>query len=108
MGSGTSRNRQDAPSISAGSNDKFVVLDTLQMANGIKGIISQRKSNALITFSIVREFERDGITDWTSYFSEVQIDDFQQMLDMCRARIKELRADPNIAKPPIQAHHHRR
>ena len=75
---------------------KFIVLDTLRSAGGTKGIISQRMSNGVITFSIVREFERDGVPDWTSYFSEAQLDDFESMLDLIKKRIIELRADPKI------------
>lgn len=60
------------------------------------GIISQRRSNGVITFSIVREFERDGVPDWTSFFSEAQLEDFEQMLGMVKKRIAELRADPNV------------
>lgn len=81
----------------ARSNEKFVELDTIRMANGTKGIISQRLSNGVITFSIVRTFERDGVEDWTSYFSETQISDFEEMLKMVKARIKDLRADPKTA-----------
>lgn len=78
-------------------NDKFIELDVLRSANGTKGIISQRRSNGVITFSIVREFMRDGIAEWTSYFSEAQIDDFEEMLGMVKRRISELRADPKVA-----------
>lgn len=95
MGSGTSSHA------AGGNNDKFVVLDELSMANGIKGTISQRRANGLITFSIVREFNRDGVTDWTTFIPEVYLDDYAQMLDMVKKRIAELRADPSI--PKLQA-----
>lgn len=79
------------------SGSKFIELDVLRSATGVKGTISQRVSNGAITFSIVREFERDGITDWTTYFSEVQFDDYQEMLDLVKERIAELRKDPKVA-----------
>jgi hypothetical protein len=99
MGSGTYSNSKPAPA--AGGNNKFITLDTLVMANGIKGIISQRLSNGVITFSIVREFERDGVPDWTSYFSEVQMADFKKMMEMVEDRITQLRRDPKVR--PMQA-----
>lgn len=83
----------------AGDNGKFIELDVLEMAvsNGtIKGILTQRRSNGAITFSIVRTFDRDGIADWTSYFSEAQIEDFRKMTEMIEKRIKELRKDPKV------------
>ena len=85
--------------VASASSDskKFITLDTLKSAGGTKGIISQRVSNGVITFSIVREFERDGVADWTSYFSEAQLADFESMLDLIKKRIAELRADPKIA-----------
>lgn len=86
-------------------NDKFKPLDTLEMPGGknslIKGIISQRKSNGVITFAIVREFERDGIAEWTSFFSEAQMPEFKQMLELVEKRIAALRKDPNVA--PLRA-----
>lgn len=67
------------------------------MANGLKASISQRRSSGLITFSIVREFDRDGITDWTTFIPEHFMDDYMKMLEMVKNRISELRADPKIA-----------
>lgn len=101
---GSSEPRKSSAGPGSADNDKFIELDCLRMVgnnNITKGIISQRKSNGAITFSIVREFSRDGIPDWTSYFSEAQIDDFEQMLQMVKKRISELRADPKVA--PLRA-----
>ena len=78
-------------------DSRFVELDVLRSANGTKGIISQRVSNGVITFSIVKEFERDGIPDWTSFFTEVQLEDFQEMFELIKKRIGELRKNPKIA-----------
>lgn len=92
MGSGTSRAEQ------GGTNDKFLVLDKLTMANGITGTITQRRANGLITFSIVREFERDGVVDWTTFIPEHHIDDYITMLEMVKKRVAELRCDPKVPK----------
>lgn len=76
---------------------KFVELDVLRSASGTKGVISQRVSNGVITFSIVREFNRNGIADWTSFFAESELEDFEDMVQLVKKRIAELRADPAVA-----------
>jgi hypothetical protein len=76
---------------------KFIELDVLRSASGTKGVISQRVSNGVITFSIVREFTRNGIADWTSFFAEGELDDFEDMVQLVKKRIAELRADPKVA-----------
>jgi hypothetical protein len=78
-------------------SSKFIELDRLRTANGTEWIITQRLANGVITFSIVRVFERDGVEDWTSFFSEAQLDDFDDMLGMIKRRIAELRKDPKVA-----------
>lgn len=88
-------------SASPTGDGRFIDLDTLNTASGVRGLITQRVSNGLITFSIVRVFERDGLEDWTSFFSEAQIDDFEEMLKMLKKRIAELRKDPKTA--PLRA-----
>lgn len=82
---------------SSPSDSRFIELDILRDANGTKGIISQRISNGIITFSIVKEFERDGAPDWTSFFAEHQFKDVEDMLSLLKKRIAELRADPKVA-----------
>lgn len=68
----------------------------LRSAAGTKAVISQRTSNGVITFTIVKEFNRHGTTDWTAFFSEDELEDFEDMLELVKARIKELRKDPKV------------
>ena len=82
---------------SSPSDSRFIELDILRSANGTKGIISQRVSSGAITFSIVKEFQRDGSPDWTSFFGESEFKDVEDMLSLLKKRIAELRKDPNVA-----------
>lgn len=82
---------------SSPSDSRFIELAILRSANGTKGIISQRVSNGVITFSIVKEFERDGMPDWTSFFGENQFEDIEDMLKLIKNKIAELRKDPKVA-----------
>ncbi len=79
---------------------KFRELDVLRSASGTKAVISQRTSNGVITFTIVKEFNRRGVLDWTAFFAEDEIEDFEEMLGLVKARIAELRADPSV--PPVR------
>lgn len=86
--------------MASGASDpdpKFIELDVLRSASGTKAVISQRTSNGVITFTIVKEFHRRGVTDWTAFFAEDEIDDFEEMLQLVKVRIGELRADPRVA-----------
>jgi hypothetical protein len=89
-----------SPSTSAvrESDGKFIELDVLRSASGVKGIISQRVASGVITFSITKEFSRNGVLEWTSFFSEVEMDDFDEMVELVKKRIAELRKDPTIAQ----------
>ncbi len=75
---------------------KFRELDVLRSASGTKAVISQRISNGVITFTIVKEFKRHGVVDWTAFFAEDEIEDFEEMLKLVKQRIAELRADPKV------------
>ncbi len=83
------------------SDPKFLELDVLRSACGVKAVISQRTSNGVITFTIVKEFNRHGTTDWTGFFAEDELGEFEEMLALVKKRIAELRADPKVA--PIRA-----
>jgi hypothetical protein len=81
----------------ASDDPKFLELDVLRSAAGTKAVISQRLSNGVITFTIVKEFHRRGVPDWTAFFAEDEMEDFEEMLALVKARIAELRKDPKVA-----------
>ncbi len=81
----------------ADSDPKFIELDVLRSASGVKAVISQRTSNGVITFTIVKEFKRHGVADWTGFFAEDEFSDFEEMVGLVKTRIAELRSDPKVA-----------
>lgn len=78
-------------------DQKFIELDVLRSASGTKAVISQRTSNGVITFTIVKEFNRRGVADWTAFFTEDEMEDFEEMLGLVKTRIGQLRSDPKVA-----------
>lgn len=70
----------------------FVDIEKLRNAEGLVAIISQRRSNAQVTVSILKEFERDGKIETTSFIGENLFDAYESMLKAVRQRVTELRA----------------
>jgi hypothetical protein len=81
---------------SGSNNPLFRDLDTLRNAEGMKAVISQRISNGMITFSIVREFQRDGRMQSTAFIPVDQIDALIELVEIVRKRCDELQADPKV------------
>lgn len=69
--------------------ERFRELDVLRSATGLKAIISQRVDSGLITFAIVREFP-DGKT---SFIPEAMIDEYADMVENVRNRIRAIRLE---------------
>jgi hypothetical protein len=87
----------------------FVDIDRLTGANGMVGIISQRRRDGIITFAIVREWETvDTITGEPkgmrgSFCPSGLISDYMKMVEMIGVRIAELVAN-SVALPfPLPA-----
>lgn len=66
-------------------------IDVLRSADGITAIISQRRSSGKLTFSIFKEFERDGVMEKTTFVTEDLIDSYLAMVEMVKERIAQLR-----------------
>jgi hypothetical protein len=75
----------------------FRDLDVLRNAEGMKAVISLRLSNGVITFIIIREFERDGETSTTGFVPASQIDAYIEFVLLVKKRIVELAADIDLA-----------
>lgn len=73
-------------------DSRFVELDVLRNAEKMKSVITQRLSNNVITFVIVREYERDGVMESTGFIPETLIDPFLALVELTKKRIAELRA----------------
>lgn len=73
-------------------DSRFVELDVLRNAEKMKSVITQRLSNNMITFVVVREYERDGVVESTGFIPETLIDPFLALVELTKKRIAELRA----------------
>ncbi len=78
------------------SRPAFVDVDKIRNAYQMVAVISQRPSNGLLTFSIFREFERDGRIDRTGFIPEDMADIYLDMAKMAVARMRELRASGDL------------
>lgn len=78
----------------------FEDADVLRNDHGMVAIISKRKSNGALTFSIYREFERAGSMARTAFFpleqGEIYLDFTRIVID----RMRELRAGAPPSPPP--------
>lgn len=77
---------------------QYIDLDTLRNADGIISIISQRRTNGVITFALFKEFERDRRTDRTSFFGEYLIKSYAEMVELTSQRIVEIRNNPKLLR----------
>ncbi len=75
----------------------FQDLDTLRTSNDVIGIISSRPAGAggkrIITFSVMKEFLRDGKVERTAFFPASFLPDVRKMHDLLEKRIAELEAE---------------
>ncbi len=87
----------------------FHDLDKLRDSSGLVAIISQRHSNNVITFTILKEFERDGQVERTGFIPETLSGPYMDMVKLVMERIVELRKDPKIQaiKPAYDTRHGR-
>jgi hypothetical protein len=81
------------------SRAPFQDVDRLSNAYGMVGIISQRLSNGLLTFSIHREFERDGETGKTAFIPVDLADVYLDFAKIVVERMRELRDAGNLPYP---------
>lgn len=70
----------------------FVDVDTLRNSYDMVAIISQRLSNGQLTFSIFREFARDGETAKTAFIPEDMAEVYLDFAKIVVARMREIRA----------------
>lgn len=89
------------------SSAPFVDIDRLVGANGMVGIISQRRRDGIITFAIVREWRTvDTITQEPqvmrgSFCPADMIADYMKMVEMIGGRIDEILRDPEKLPFPL-------
>ena len=74
-----------------GTHQPFEDVDTLRSSDGIKAVISQRRSNGVFTFAIFREFERDGEIQQGAFCPEDLGASYIGMVQRALARITEIK-----------------
>jgi hypothetical protein len=97
-------NPAPAQSSRSGSPPAYIDLDKLRSADGIIGIISQRRSTGVLTFGVFKEFERDGLVEKSSFVPENMLESYLAMVQLVRERIAELKATlPQVQQPVARA-----
>lgn len=71
----------------------FVDVETLRDAHGLIAIISQRRSNGVMTLGVFKTFERDGKTERTSFIPEPLFDAYQSLVKIAMERIAQIHAE---------------
>lgn len=85
-----------APLTPPTSRQAYVDVDRLKNSHGMVSVISQRTRSGELTYSIFREFEREGGMDRTSFLPEHLIDEHIELIKMTRERMAELRASGEL------------
>lgn len=80
------------PPKEVGSRQPFADVDTLRSSDGLKVIISQRRSNGVFTFGVFKEYSRDGETHQTGFIPESLGESYLHMVGLAIARIAEIKA----------------
>lgn len=83
---------ETSPKPPHGKDRGFVDIDVLRNADGIIAIISQRRSNGAYTIAVMKEFERDGMTERTQFISENLFESYQDMVQRAINRVQEIRS----------------
>lgn len=89
------------------SDSPFIDVDRLTNAYGMVGIISQRRSNGQLTFSIFREFERHGDINKTAFFPQDLSEQYLDFAKIVVERVRSIRAGGGLPcpVPTLPAHH---
>jgi hypothetical protein len=77
---------------------RFENVDELRDSNGLLAKISRRTKTGELTFAILKEFERDGETETTSFIPFSKIDALEQLVQALKSRCTEINADFTPAK----------
>lgn len=82
---------------SDGGNPQYQVVETVRDPDGVVAVITERKSDGLMSFGLYREFERNGETTKSSYMSRRHLPAVRRLLADLEDRL-ELLEDRTRAK----------
>ncbi len=85
----------DAPARPPAVPPMYIDLDTLENSEGLIAIISQRRSNGVITFAMFKSFQRDG-KERTSFISETLRPSYLELQKLAFERIDAIKSDPEL------------
>lgn len=88
-----------SPRPRTGNGHVFEDIDKLTNAEGLVAFISRRTSTGMYTFAVLKEFQRDGRTEYTQFIPETMIDTYLEMVERAVARVKELRSKDGPLNP---------
>jgi hypothetical protein len=86
----------------AGSHPEFRDVETLRDSSGVIIVVTERISNGRLSFALMNEFERDGITQRSAFLNSRHLDGATRLLaqlagkleiweDAARARLRAAR-----------------
>lgn len=85
--------------VTPGPRVPYVDIDRLSNAYGLVAVISQRTNTGMLTFSIFKEFERDGVTERTTFIPEDMIEVYMDFAKLVHERMRVLRQSGTLAPP---------
>lgn len=68
----------------------FEKIDLLRNADGMVVEITRKKSNGQLSLRLAKEFERDGRTEYSSFFQRRQLDGAIEILKLARERMDQI------------------
>lgn len=83
----------------ASSRQPYADVDVLRNSNGLKAVISQRRSNGVFTFGVFKEYERDGQMHQTGFIPESMGEAYIQLVRIALERIAEIKSSGNHPFP---------
>lgn len=87
------------PVASAGGyHQPYVDLDTIRSSDDLVVIISQRRSNGMLTFGVFKEFVRDHRTDRTTFVSADLMPAYRAILKIAEERLEQIKNDPKLMR----------
>lgn len=86
------------PPTSSGYHQPYVDLDTIRSSDDLVVIISQRRSNGMLTFGVFKEFVRDHRTDRTTFVSAELMPAYRAILKIAEERLEQIKTDPKLMR----------
>ncbi len=77
---------------------QYLDLDTIRNADDLMSVISQRRSNGVITVAFFKVFVRDKREERTSFVASELEQAFKELVDITFERIAEIKTNPSLLR----------